>query len=49
MDATGKRLGQIQTGDVIANCVFGNDGHMLYLTSHNFIARIKLKINGYRQ
>ncbi|HEU4486968.1 MAG TPA: SMP-30/gluconolactonase/LRE family protein [Povalibacter sp.] len=49
MDPTGKRLGQIQTGDVIANCVFGDDGHMLYLTSHNFIARIKLKINGYRE
>lgn len=48
MDRTGKRLGLIQTGDVIANCVFGNDGHMLYLTSHTFIARVKLKIDGNR-
>jgi len=48
MDPTGKRLGQIQTGDVIANCAFGDDGRTLYLTSHSFLARVRLKINGAR-
>jgi gluconolactonase len=38
----------VRTGTAIANCAFGDDGHMLYLTSNHFLARIRLKINGYR-
>ncbi|MFL6577511.1 MAG: SMP-30/gluconolactonase/LRE family protein [Povalibacter sp.] len=48
MDRTGKRLGMIRTGTAIANCAFGDDGQTLYLTSNHFLARIRLKINGYR-
>jgi gluconolactonase len=48
MDRNGKRLGMISTGTAIANCAFGDDGHTLYMTSNHFLARIRLKINGYR-
>ncbi|HEY5808846.1 MAG TPA: SMP-30/gluconolactonase/LRE family protein [Povalibacter sp.] len=48
MNSAGKRLGLIQTGTAVANCAFGDDGHTLYVTSHEFIARIRLKINGAR-
>jgi gluconolactonase len=42
----GKRLGRIETGSAIANCAFGDDGRTLYLTSHNFIARVKVQTTG---
>jgi gluconolactonase len=48
MSPEGKRLGLIQTENPIANCAFGNDGHTLYLTSKDIIARIQLKIDGRR-
>ena len=43
MTADGKRLGQIQTGDKIANCAFGDQGRYLYMTSHKIIARVRLR------
>lgn len=49
MDSSGKRLGRIRTGSAIANCAFGDDGRTLYLTSHTFLARIRLSIQGNRQ
>jgi len=48
MNRNGKRLGMIRTGTAIANCAFGDDGHTLYMTSKNFLARIRLRINGSR-
>jgi gluconolactonase len=48
MTPAGKRLGLIQTGGPIANCAFGDDGHMLYLTSKDLVARIRLSIDGRR-
>ena len=42
----GERLGLIRTGSAIANCVFGEDGHTLYMTSHSFLARVKTKAKG---
>ncbi|HEY6642216.1 SMP-30/gluconolactonase/LRE family protein [Povalibacter sp.] len=48
MDSNGKRLGRIRTGSAIANCAFGDDGRTLYMTSHNFLARIRLDIQGNR-
>ncbi|HMN45121.1 MAG TPA: SMP-30/gluconolactonase/LRE family protein [Povalibacter sp.] len=48
MDSSGKRLGRIRTGSAIANCAFGDDGRTLYLTSHTFLARIRLSIQGNR-
>jgi gluconolactonase len=48
MDSNGKRLGRIRTGSAIANCAFGDDGRTLYMTSHKFLARIRLNIQGNR-
>src|SRR6185436_10797426 len=42
----GKRLGRIWDGKQTANCKFGDDGKTLYLTSSNFVARIRLNIKG---
>ena len=42
----GERLGLIRTGTAIANCAFGDDGHTLYMTSHNFLARVKTTAKG---
>ena len=42
----GKRLGRIWDGKQTANCKFGDDGRTLYLTSSDFIARIRLNIRG---
>lgn len=44
----GKLLGRIRTGTAIANCAFGDDGRSLYMTSHRFLARVRLKIQGNR-
>jgi len=42
----GKRLGRIWDGKQTANCKFGDDGRTLYMTSSNFVARIRLTIKG---
>jgi gluconolactonase len=44
MTAAGKRLGMITTGTAIANCNFSEDGSTLYMTSSNYLARVKLSI-----
>lgn len=44
--ADGTRLGRIETGTAIANVAFGGDGHVLYMTSHRFLARIPVKVQG---
>ncbi|MEE4216478.1 MAG: SMP-30/gluconolactonase/LRE family protein [Xanthomonadales bacterium] len=47
IDPHGKILGLIQTGTAAANCAFGGeDGSMLYITSHKFLARIKTRTKG---
>jgi gluconolactonase len=45
-DPNGKRLGRIETGTTVSNCTFGDDGYTLYMTSSDFIARVRLKIKG---
>lgn len=45
-DADGKRLGRIETGVAISNCAFGDDGRTLYMTSHSFVARVRVKATG---
>lgn len=45
-DADGKRLGRIETGVAISNCAFGDDGRTLYMSSHSFIARVRVKAIG---
>ena len=46
MDADGKRLGMIETGARVSNCAFGDDGSTLYLTSHSFVARVRVAAMG---
>lgn len=46
-DPSGKLLGLIETGTAAANCAFGGEqGSTLYITSHQFIARIETKTRG---
>lgn len=42
MTPAGERLGRIRTGGAIANCAFGEDGRVLYMTSHRMLARVRL-------
>lgn len=42
----GRRLGRIETGSTVSNCEFGDDGHTLYLTATNFIARVRVGVAG---
>lgn len=42
----GDHLGTISTGELIANAAFGDDGSTLYMTSNNFLARIRLNTFG---
>jgi gluconolactonase len=45
-DPEGKRLGRIETGTTVSNCAFGDDGRTLYMTSNNFIARLRVGVAG---
>ncbi len=36
-------LGRIDTGEATANCTFGNDGTVLYLTSDMYVCRVRVK------
>ncbi|QDU58987.1 SMP-30/gluconolactonase/LRE family protein [Aeoliella mucimassa] len=42
----GKHLATISTGDRIANCAFGDDGHTLYMTSNHDLCRVRVKAKG---
>ncbi len=42
----GKQLGRIDTGQATANCAFGEDGSVLYLTADNYLCRIRTKTKG---
>ena len=42
----GKLLGRILAEKATANCAFGDDGKMLYLTSSDRLARIPVKVRG---
>ena len=42
----GKLLGRIDTGEVISNCAWGDDGATLYLASSMFLCRIKTNARG---
>lgn len=45
-DPSGKRLGRIETGEKTANCAWGNDGSVLYLTADTYICRIQTNTKG---
>ncbi|MDO7873472.1 SMP-30/gluconolactonase/LRE family protein [Hymenobacter sp. ASUV-10] len=42
----GKLLGSIDTGEVIANCAWGDDGRTLYIASGAFLCRLKTNAQG---
>lgn len=45
-DRDGKRLGRIETGAAVSNCAFGDDERTLYMTSDDFIARVRVRVSG---
>ena len=42
----GKMLGRIETGEATANCVWGDDGSTLYITTDMYLTRIKTRTKG---
>lgn len=42
----GKLLGRIDTGEVISNCAWGDDGSTLYIASSQYLCRIKTIVKG---
>ncbi len=44
----GKPLGRISTGEKTANCAWGNDGSVLYLTADMYLCRIQTLTKGAR-
>ena len=42
----GKLLGIIHTGEIIANCAWGSDGSILYITGNTFLYRVKTSSQG---
>lgn len=46
ISSTGKLLGRIDTGEVISNCAWGDDGSTLYIASSMFLCRIKTNVKG---
>jgi gluconolactonase len=43
---SGKLLGKIETGEATANCAFGNDGSVLYITADMYLLKIQTKTIG---
>jgi gluconolactonase len=43
---SGKLLGRIATGQRTANCAWGDDGSVLYMTAHSYLMRIQTKTTG---
>ena len=46
IDSNGKHLGTINTGEATANCAWGDDGSVLYMTADMFLCRIKTSTRG---
>jgi gluconolactonase len=44
--ADGTHLGSIDTGEATANCAFGEDGSVLYITADMYLCRIKTATKG---
>lgn len=44
--ADGTHLGSIDTGEATANCAFGDDGSMLYITADMYLCRIRTGTKG---
>jgi gluconolactonase len=48
MTPDGTRLGRIDTGERTANCAWGDDGSVLYMTADHYLVRIQTKTKGAR-
>jgi gluconolactonase len=46
LSPAGRHLGTIVTGQITANCAFGEDGSTLFMTANHFVMRIRLKTKG---
>jgi gluconolactonase len=46
LSPTGKHLGTINPGDVVANCAFGDDGSTLYMTVNHQLMRVRTSTKG---
>jgi gluconolactonase len=46
LSPAGKHLGTIFPGDVVANCTFGDDGSMLYMTVNHQLMRVRTSTKG---
>ena len=46
-DPDGSHLGTLNTGVATANCGWGDDGSVLYITADMFLCRIRLTTQGY--
>ncbi len=44
----GKLLGRIETEQATANCAWGDDGSVLYITADAYLLRINTKTKGAR-
>src|SRR5690606_33925891 len=42
----GRHLGTIRTGQATANCAFGDDGSVLYMTADGLLMRIQTRAKG---
>jgi gluconolactonase len=42
----GKLLGVLRTGDLTANCAWGDDGGTLYVTAHSMVLRLRTRTKG---
>ena len=47
VSAQGQHLGTIDTGEVVANCAWGDDGRTLYIASGSFLCRVKTLVRGF--
>ena len=45
-DPDGTHLGTIETGEATANCGWGEDGSVLYITADMYLCRIQLSTKG---
>jgi gluconolactonase len=46
MAPDGTLLGRIETGQATANCAWGNDGSVLYITADKYLCRLRTKTKG---
>ena len=46
MNAQGKLLGRLETGEATANCAWGDDGSTLYITADMWLCRVRTNTRG---